>query len=76
MLTMYDGRNNLSLQVAADARENLGDLMFRTIVPRNVRVGEAPSYAMPVLSYDAQSRGSVAYRDLADEMIERHKTAA
>ena len=76
VLTMYDGRNNLSLQVAADARENLGDLMFRTIVPRNVRVGEAPSYAMPVLSYDAQSRGSVAYRDLADEMIERHKTAA
>lgn len=76
LLTMYDGRNNLSLQVEADARENLGDLMFRTIVPRNVRVSEAPSYAMPVLAYDALSRGSTAYRDLATEMIERHKTAA
>jgi chromosome partitioning protein len=76
VLTMYDGRNNLSLQVEADARENLGDLMFRTIVPRNVRVSEAPSYAMPVLSYDGQSRGSTAYRDLADEMIARQKTAA
>ncbi|MBI1217033.1 MAG: AAA family ATPase [Rhodobacteraceae bacterium] len=76
LLTMYDGRNNLSLQVEADARENLGDLMFQTIVPRNVRVSEAPSFAMPVLSYDGLSRGSTAYRELADEVIKRHKTAA
>ncbi len=76
LLTMYDGRNNLSQQVEADARENLGDLVFKTIVPRNVRVSEAPSYALPVLAYDSLSRGSVAYRDLATEMILRHGKAA
>lgn len=72
LLTMYDGRNNLSQQVEADARENLGELVFRTIIPRNVRVSEAPSFAMPVLSYDSNSRGSVAYRSLAQEMADRH----
>ncbi|WP_102223928.1 ParA family protein [Acidimangrovimonas sediminis] len=72
LLTMYDGRNNLSQQVEADARDNLGDLVFRTIVPRNVRVSEAPSYAMPVLSYDPASRGSEAYRALAKELLGRH----
>lgn len=76
LLTMYDGRNNLSQQVESDARENLGDLVFQTIVPRNVRLSEAPSYALPVLAYDAESRGSVAYRNLADEMIRRHGMAA
>ena len=75
LLTMYDGRNNLSQLVEADARENLGDLVFKTIVPRNVRVSEAPSYALPVLSYDSLSRGSVAYRELAAEMISRHEKA-
>lgn len=72
VLTMYDGRNNLSQEVEADARENLGDLVFRTIVPRNVRVSEAPSYALPVLAYDSASRGSEAYRNLAEEIILRH----
>ncbi|KFI27924.1 ParA family protein [Haematobacter massiliensis] len=72
LLTMYDGRNNLSQQVEADARENLGELVFRTIIPRNVRVSEAPSFAMPVLSYDSNSRGSLAYRSLAQEMADRH----
>jgi chromosome partitioning protein len=76
LLTMYDGRNNLSQQVESDARENLGDLVFKTIVPRNVRVSEAPSYALPVLAYDAGSRGSEAYRDLAEEMMRRHGVAA
>lgn len=71
VLTMYDVRNNLSQEVEADARENLGDVVFRTIVPRNVRVSEAPSYAMPVLSYDSASRGSEAYRNLAEEIIQR-----
>ena len=75
ILTMYDGRNRLSQQVEADARENLGDLVFKTVVPRNVRVSEAPSYALPVLAYDTLSKGAVAYRDLALEMIARHKTA-
>lgn len=72
VLTMYDRRNNLSQQVEADARQNLGDLVFRTIIPRNVRVSEAPSYALPVLSYDPVSRGSVAYRELAKEVAARH----
>ena len=75
LLTMYDGRNNLSQQVEADARENLGELVFRTIIPRNVRVSEAPSFAMPVLSYDSNSRGSLAYRSLAQEMADRHAGA-
>lgn len=75
VLTMYDGRNNLSQQVEADARENLGDLVFRTIIPRNVRISEAPSFALPVLNYNSQSRGSLAYRALAQEMMARHGTA-
>lgn len=72
VLTMYDGRNNLSQQVAVDARETLGELVFNTVVPRNVRISEAPSYAQPVLDYDPGSKGAVAYRALAHEMIERH----
>ncbi|HHS94486.1 MAG TPA: ParA family protein [Rhodobacterales bacterium] len=70
-LTMYDRRNNLSKQVELDARENLGDIVFKTVIPRNVRVSEAPSYAMPVLSYDPTSKGSLAYASLAQELIER-----
>lgn len=73
LLTMYDSRNNLSQLVEKDARDTLGDLVFRTIVPRNVRVSEAPSYAMPVISYDPVSKGSIAYRALAQEMVERSK---
>lgn len=72
VLTMYDVRNNLSQQVEADARSNLGDLVFRTMIPRNVRVSEAPSYAMPVLQYDSPSRGAEAYRSLAKELISHH----
>ncbi len=71
VLTMYDKRNNLSHQVEADARENLGDLVFSTVIPRNVRVSEAPSYAMPVSSYDPGSTGSAAYRALAQEILAR-----
>ncbi len=68
LLTMYDKRNNLSQQVENDARANLGELVFQTVIPRNVRVSEAPSFAMPVLSYDPTSKGAVAYRDLAAEL--------
>ncbi len=71
VLTMYDKRNNLSQQVEADARENLGDLVFSTVIPRNVRVSEAPSFAMPVSSYDPASKGSVAYAALAQEILAR-----
>jgi chromosome partitioning protein len=73
VLTMYDGRNNLSQQVEADARENLKDLVFKTVIPRNVRLSEAPSFAMPVLDYDSGSRGAQAYRDLAAELIARER---
>ncbi len=72
LLTMYDRRNNLSQLVEADARQNLGELVFKTMIPRNVRVSEAPSYALPVLNYDSLSKGSEAYRALAAEVISRH----
>lgn len=69
VLTMYDKRNNLSQQVENDARSNLGDVVFKTVIPRNVRVSEAPSFAMPVLAYDTASKGAKAYRALAKELI-------
>lgn len=72
-LTMYDQRNNLSLQVEDDARENMGDMVFKTVIPRNVRLSEAPSFALPVLAYDPSSKGSIAYRALAKEVINRDK---
>jgi len=72
-LTMYDVRNNLCRQVEEDARENLGELVFSTLIPRNVRLSEAPSFALPVLQYDAASKGSQAYRKLAREILARHR---
>ena len=76
VLTMYDRRNNLSQQVEEDARQNLGEVVFDTVIPRNVRVSEAPSFAMPVLSYEPQSQGAKAYRALAQEILEKHKKHA
>lgn len=76
VLTMFDRRNNLSQQVEQDARDNLGDLVFDTKIPRNVRVSEAPSYAMPVLQYDPQSQGAKAYVALAQELISKNQTLA
>ena len=72
LLTMFDGRNNLAQQVEKDVRATLGDLVFPVVIPRNVRVSEAPSYALPVLSYDPSSKGSEAYRTLAQELLLRH----
>jgi chromosome partitioning protein len=72
LLTMFDGRNNLAQQVEKDVRETLGDLVFPVVIPRSVRVSEAPSYALPVLSYDSSSKGSEAYRALAQEVLLRH----
>ena len=69
VLTMFDARNNLSQQVEFDARENLGELVFKTIIPRNVRVSEAPSFSIPVLEYDNASKGAKAYRALAKEIL-------
>lgn len=72
LLTMYDRRNNLAQQVEDDARSTLGDLVFNTMIPRNVRLSEAPSFAVPVLAYDTASKGAIAYRDLAQELLAKH----
>jgi len=72
MLTMYDRRNRLSAQVAADVRKHLGRAVFKTIIPRNVRIAEAPSFGKPVLMYDPMCSGSLAYKALADEILSRH----
>jgi len=72
MLTMYDKRNRLSAQVAADVRKHLGRAVFKTIIPRNVRIAEAPSFGKPVLMYDPTCSGSLAYKALADELLARH----
>lgn len=71
VLTMYDRRNNLSAQVASDVRENLGSLVYDTVIPRNVRLSEAPSHAVPALIYDHASTGSIAYQKLAAELLAR-----
>lgn len=71
VLTMYDRRNNLSRQVEDDARATLGDLVYRATIPRNVRLSEAPSYAMPIQQYDPHSKGAQAYNILATEFIRR-----
>lgn len=76
VLTMFDARNNLSQQVEEDARDNLGDLVFQTKIPRNVRVSEAPSFAQSVLQYDPQSKGAMAYRDLAQELLQKNMMVA
>ncbi|PZO67439.1 MAG: chromosome partitioning protein ParA [Paracoccus denitrificans] len=73
LLTMVDGRNNLSQQVEADARKELGDMVFKTVIPRNVRVSESPSHAKAVIHYDPASKGSQAYLALADEILARHR---
>ena len=71
LLTMADSRTTLSQQVEADARATLGDLVYPTVIPRNVRVSEAPSHAQPVLDYDPMSKGSTAYRNFAAEFAAR-----
>jgi chromosome partitioning protein len=73
LLTMYDRRNRLTAQVEADARTNMGDLVMKTTIPRNVRISEAPSHALSVLQYDPSSRGAAAYRALAKEIADRRK---
>ncbi len=73
VLTMYDARNNLSGQVVADVREHMGDAVYDTIIPRNVRISEAPSHGKPALLYDLKSAGSQAYLRLASEIIQRER---
>jgi len=71
LLTMFDERTNLGQQVAAEVRQFFKDKVFRTVIPRNVRLGEAPSHGMPVILYDIKSRGAEAYLALAREVLER-----
>jgi chromosome partitioning protein len=73
-LTMYDKRTNLAQQVVENVREHFGELTFQAVVPRSVRLSEAPSYGLPILTYDSTSRGAVAYRQLAAEVISRLKS--
>ncbi|MDY0269520.1 ParA family protein [Trichloromonas sp.] len=70
LLTMFDGRNNLSHQVSEEIRSHFGDQVFTSVIPRNVRLSEAPSHGLPVLLYDITSRGAQAYLELAKEIIE------
>ena len=74
VLTMYDARNNLAGQVVADVRQFMGEKVYETVIPRNVRVSEAPSYGKPVLLYDLKCHGSQAYLRLASEIIQREKS--
>ena len=71
--TMYDGRNNLAAAVSDQLTENFGDRVYRTMIPRNIRVAEAPSYGLPVLLYDPRSKGATAHVALAGEMLRRYE---
>ena len=73
LLTMFDARTNLAIQVVDEAKNYFGDKVFRAVIPRNVRLSEAPSYGKPVLFYDAKSRGSLLYQEVAQELIENEK---
>jgi len=73
VFTMFDVRNRLSQQVVQNVKDNLDQPIFKTIIPRNVRLAEAPSYGMPIITYDSKSAGAVSYRKLAKELIRRTK---
>jgi len=76
LLTMYDERTNLGQQVSSSVREFFGDKVYKTVIPRNIRLGEAPSHGVPVILYDARSRGAEAYIALAHEFLARDRAAA
>ncbi len=73
VFTMYDARTNLSLQVVENVKDNLNQNIYKTIIPRNIRLAEAPSYGMPINLYDPKSSGAESYRLLADEVIEKEE---
>ena len=73
VFTMFDARTNLSLQVVENVKENLDRNIYKTIIPRNIRLAEAPSYGMPINMYDRRSTGAEAYRLLAEEVIQYSK---
>jgi len=69
LLTMYDTRNLLSRRVSEDVRSNFGELVFQTVIPRNVRLSESPSHGLPIILYDIRSRGAISYMELAKEIL-------
>jgi chromosome partitioning protein len=73
VLTMFDARTNLSMQVIDEVRDHFRDKVYRTVIPRNVKLSEAPSYGKPIILYDPKCKGSESYMDLADEVIENGK---
>jgi chromosome partitioning protein len=73
--TMYDPRNSLTNDVSAQLTQHFGDRLYRTCIPRNVRLAEAPSFGMPVLAFDRQSKGAIAYLALAGEILRRNEAA-
>jgi chromosome partitioning protein len=75
LLTMYDGRNNLSIQVEQEVRGHFKDLVFSSVIPRNVRLSEAPSHGLPILLYDIRSKGAQSYLSLAQEFLDRRENA-
>ena len=74
VLTMYDGRTNLSMQVAAAVKKHMKNAVFKIAIPRNVRLSEAPSHGMPVLRYDRSSKGALAYKALAEEIVKKNQS--
>jgi chromosome partitioning protein len=74
--TMYDPRMGLTNDVSAQLKEHFGDKLYDVVIPRNVRLAEAPSYGMPALVYDKQSRGAIAYLALAGELVRRQRASA
>ena len=76
VLTMYDGRTNLSMQVAEEVKRHFPGKVYASVIPRNVRLSEAPSHGKPVTAYDSLSRGAEAYRSLAEELLEKNRCLA
>ena len=73
LLTMFDSRTNLSVQVVEEVKKYFSSTVFNTVIPRNVRLSEAPSYGMPVIAYDKNSKGAECYKKLAAEVIKKNK---
>jgi len=76
VLTMFDARNNLARQVMKDVQKNLRGQVYETVIPRNVRLSEAPSHGRPAILYDIESKGAQSYLQLAEELVQRHRSAA
>ena len=73
VFTMYDARTNLSMQVVENVKQNLNQKVYNTLIPRNIRLAEAPSFGLPINLYDSRSAGAEAYKNLAQEIIDNNK---